>query len=578
MGIFKDDELTTAREEQLRQQFNLSEPVNAAPIPIPGTGVVLTQTPAAAEFQPDWSQEGLESQQALAAGEPLPPPPRQTVSFERGTGLPEGPARTEQPAPATEPLPPPPSPGPAGPPTDPFSQSAQALERRRLGIPEDVSGDFRVQQQLDAQAAAEDRRGYNAQAAQEREAAEAERQRIAEEEAVWRQRKLQATEEALKANRARLDALSKESVSDPDKFWKDHWAGPVFGRIGAAIAIGLATFGGQGQTAYKMISDGINRDIDAQKARWEAKAQLAKKHGDADALQLKAYDDRLHDLEHMRTVGLQASAQRLKDMAAAMGDSERQRHADIAVAALQDESARNAAKQEAAVLQSIQRRLDAQRKAAAAQDPYAKAMQQGYQDALRERIRAAAGGRPVQGRGPGEMADPKQVAKISDQLSKSQRQIEAIDKVAERWSGYAPDAASQKLITAYMSDPTRSSVGTRLAEFVVDDKKKVEAMEFAKDIGDVASYGLGEFGAALTKLEKDTGLNRARLELALRNIKDQKASKEDVKAATALIPHMKDMKRVLLQQAYVKGSPAAQAAASGNMSAAEKRAREEAGD
>lgn len=539
---------------------------------IPGTGVMLTQTPEAANFQPDFkgnavlegksvdqvSPDGgvqLTPQAQAAAAQKQPPatPPQVTPGTGTGFRPPD-----EQPAP----------PAPAGaqgppqgalPPANPNAQrpvSQEELARRRLGIPEDVSADYRIDLALNDQARKADierlgaeREGVNAHSQALNNAAEAQRQRIAAQRQA-------AVDKAVADHRARLDELEKLSVNEPDRFWNEHWAGPVFSRVGASIAIGLATFGGQGQLAYKMISDGINRDIDAQKSQWEAKKMLAEKYGRLDDQLIKSYDSKLEDLERVRSTGLNAAAQRLKDMAAAMGDKEQARKAEEAVWKLQDEATRKAADTEAKVAQSVQKELDRRsREAATTKALYEKAIQKGLLKGMEKNAEAGVTGVPVGAgkKGPGggdEVTVRAGEARIAKAAKESRPTWEAMDRFVQIAPEYGKKNRGllEKGAAAMATNPlTHPILGAGLNVAMSDETR--EMTDLAKQI---QAYGASETGGkAVTEAERKLSLPKGAMDQAIRDI-----LAGDISPKTLLI--VKSVSQRMKVDAAAQGNPEAQ--------------------
>lgn len=330
-----------------------------------------------------------------------------------------------------------------------LGSNAEREQQRILGgipgvTPEQEALDrMRQDGAIDQQAAAQQQADFNA-AERERVAQIEQANRAAQERALAELRAAQA--QALENSRKRLETMEKDAVEDPNRFWDNHFAGPVFGRIGAAIGIGLATFGGQGQLAYKMVSDGINRDIDAQRQTLAAKQKLAERWGQHDARSAALLEDRMEDLERARVAALNDSARRMENMAKGLGDQNKIRAAGETAAKFRADAANHLEQINTAVSKRVLEDRKKREAAAAAAANAGNVLEQVRKAHLKGRLKGIEkkGESDVTGEGPGTgQLTPGKFADLLNKYSTSRNKVDdfevSIGRMEEQLKGFKDD-------------------------------------------------------------------------------------------------------------------------------------------
>jgi hypothetical protein len=395
--------------------------------------------------------------------------------------------------------------------------------------------------------------GEEAKAARAEQAAIAER--TAKQEAFWREQRAVAVETAMARHQARLDELQELSVSDPDKYWNDHWAGPIFGRVISAIAIGLASLGPHGgNLAYKQISDGINRSLDAQKQTFEAKKALAEKYGALDQLSLKTYDDKLDDIERLRATGLNAAAQRMKDMASAMGDAERVRAAQDAITKLQMEATETDAKNRVRIQRGALLEWEKRQKAGPAGG--GSAIEKAISKGQLERIQAIAAGKPVAGGEDEELRPTARagLARIEKHASEREGAWTALDNLsdeAEKWSKrpQGKPGLMERAGASIVANPLTNALGgAAVGEAMMEEDTRSLAQRAAAARAEFAS---STGGKAVTEIEERLSVSKGSLNRAVAAIARGEFTAEDVRL-------LREASRMLKSGTLGQGPPKAQ--------------------
>lgn len=160
--------------------------------------------------------------------------------------------------------------------------------------------------------------------------------------------KLEADKMAyVERQRSELDEMSRQRAAtsvNPEQFWDNHGGG--FGRVMAAIAVGLGQFGaslnGGQNSALNIINDNINRNIRAQEFNLQSKDAAIRNKSNLLADNLALYKDREQALTATKINYLDLAMQQLKKSYAEtakgpgveanfnsmMGELERQRQKD----------------------------------------------------------------------------------------------------------------------------------------------------------------------------------------------------------------------------------------------------------
>ena len=125
------------------------------------------------------------------------------------------------------------------------------------------------------------------------------------------------------ANQDRIKAQNElmSFKKDPDRFWKERGTGA---RIAAGIAVALGAFGsaltGSRNTAFDLINQAIERDLDAQEADYRVKRDRVNIADNSYAqMRQRGLDERVAR-DSIRSLGLQSTAAKLEAAAAKSGD------------------------------------------------------------------------------------------------------------------------------------------------------------------------------------------------------------------------------------------------------------------
>lgn len=217
----------------------------------------------------------------------------------------------------------------------------------------------------------------------EQQRMQAEQQRIADAQAVNRQageevggnlremglrdtrdameeerRHQEAKDAALAKYSADLDAkqrdLDKYATQDPDRFFKQHFMGPVGSRIGAAITLGLAGFAGP-QTLKVMsdsIDEAIKNDMLAQERTYAHKRDIYDRFKGLRDEEFQQMDKKADYLKSATIAARNYAADRLQAAAASVEDRDKSLAAQQAANALRQQAAKDEADRKAAALKA----------------------------------------------------------------------------------------------------------------------------------------------------------------------------------------------------------------------------------
>ena len=183
--------------------------------------------------------------------------------------------------------------------------------------------------------------------------------------------------------------LEKQATVDPDRFWKQHWAGPVGSRVMAALglaALGFAT-NGQGVAAgMSQIKGLVDSDIEAQKATINAKTRLLELSGQDNKEYLASQQDKLRNLDNARIVAYKAAATQMEAIKANTQNKDQAIAADQLVVRLRQTAMELERKQESEFIKEMESAAEKNRTARNA--ARAAAAAQARSDARHEQGRA----------------------------------------------------------------------------------------------------------------------------------------------------------------------------------------------
>lgn len=198
-----------------------------------------------------------------------------------------------------------------------------------------------------------------------------------------------AAQRAFEVRTKQRAELEKQATVDPDRFWKEHWAGPVGGRILAALGaagVGLAT-NGQGINGYLgQIKGLVDSDIDAQKATIAAKTRLHEMAGQDGKEYLASQQDKLRNLDNARIVAYKAAATQMEGIKANTQNKDQAMAADQLVVSLRQTAMELERKQEGEIIKEMESAAEKNR--AARNAARAAAASQARSDARYEQGRA----------------------------------------------------------------------------------------------------------------------------------------------------------------------------------------------
>ena len=183
--------------------------------------------------------------------------------------------------------------------------------------------------------------------------------------------------------------LEKQATVDPDRFWKQHWAGPVGSRVMASLglaALGFAT-NGQGVAAgMSQIKGLVDSDIEAQKATINAKTRLLELSGQDNKEYLASQQDKLRNLDNARIVAYKAAATQMEAIKANTQNKDQAIAADQLVVCLRQTAMELERKQESEIIKEMESAAEKNR--AARNAARAAAAAQARSDARHEQGRA----------------------------------------------------------------------------------------------------------------------------------------------------------------------------------------------
>lgn len=118
--------------------------------------------------------------------------------------------------------------------------------------------------------------------------------------------------------------LEKLATQDPDRFWKNHFAGPVGSRVMAAVAMGFAGF--NSPQALKIMSDNINQSIEddlrSQENTYQNHLKIAERGRLADKDYLQSHQENMRNLDAVRIASRQLAADTITAATAHLNNSE----------------------------------------------------------------------------------------------------------------------------------------------------------------------------------------------------------------------------------------------------------------
>jgi len=131
-------------------------------------------------------------------------------------------------------------------------------------------------------------------------------------------------EKVWKREQERNAKLEKLATQDPDRFWKNHFAGPVGSRVMAAVAMGFAGF--NSPQALKIMSDNINQSIEddlrSQENTYQNHLKIAERGRLADKDYLQSHQENMRNLDAVRIASRQLAADTITAATAHLNNSE----------------------------------------------------------------------------------------------------------------------------------------------------------------------------------------------------------------------------------------------------------------